>query len=200
MIHHGIVAWILGHAYLGLFLSLVLGVAFLPLPDEAVLAMAGSMVANHHLQWIPALVTCWMGAWCGITLSYGTGRLLPLRWIKHPAFHRAEQWYHTYGPWTLFTGYFVPGLRHLTALVAGASRMPFPTFVKYAYSGGMLWSTSLLVAGYFLGREWSLLIETWHHHFVLISLTGVFLVGAGGLIMLRRAEPNMYQDKQARPR
>jgi membrane protein DedA with SNARE-associated domain len=64
-------------------------------------------------------------------------------------------WFERVGRWGLFFGYFIPGVRHFTALVAGTSMLEYPIFALFAYSGGLVWVSTFLTLGYFLGEEWS---------------------------------------------
>lgn len=50
-------------------------------------------------------------------------------------------------------GYFLPGLRHLAGIAAGASRMPYWTFALYAYAGAFLWTLTFLAIGWLVGEE-----------------------------------------------
>jgi len=65
-----------------------------------------------------------------------------------------NRWFERYGHWTLFFGYFVIGVRHFTAVVAGSSKMNVKHFALYAYSGGLLWVICFVSLGYFLGDQW----------------------------------------------
>jgi len=66
------------------------------------------------------------------------------------------------GRWTLTFGYYIPGVRHFTAYVAGTADMPFPEFAIFAYSGGFLWCMTFLSLGYFLGERWEWALEKLH--------------------------------------
>ena len=77
------------------------------------------------------------------------------------------------GKWMLMMGYFVPGVRHLMALVAGSSKMRYPIFAAFAYSGGIIWSLTFVTLGYYLGDSWS---EIRNHRLLLAAIaTAVFL-------------------------
>jgi membrane protein DedA with SNARE-associated domain len=54
----------------------------------------------------------------------------------------------------IFWGRFVPGVRSLIFLPAGVARMPFGRFALYALLG-----TALLMAGWFLGERWQLVLD-----------------------------------------
>jgi membrane protein DedA with SNARE-associated domain len=99
----------------------------------------------------------------GISISYMIGRSAGLMFVNRfghyvgitpQRLERTTEWFHRVGKWGLLLGYFVPGVRHLTALVAGSSKVRFPVFILFAGSGALLWSSLFLTLGYFLGGEW----------------------------------------------
>ena len=105
-----------------------------------------------------------MGSLSGITLSFWIGRTGGYRLIHKygPRIHlnearleRVHGWFDRIGKWALSIGYFIPGVRHCTALVAGASGLQYPVFAAFAYSGGLIWSLTFISLGYFLGGTWS---------------------------------------------
>jgi membrane protein DedA with SNARE-associated domain len=107
----------------------------------------------------------------GRTLGFGVvhrfGKYLH---ITEERLDRVHQWFERIGHWALFAGYFIAGLRHFTALVAGASRLKFSSFAAYAWSGGLLWVTTFLTLGYYLGEKWkdiSVIVERYLLYFSL---------------------------------
>src|SRR5262249_17825608 len=72
--------------------------------------------------------------------------------------------------WALFAGYYVAGVRHFTAIVAGTTRLGFPSFVAYAWSGGLVWVTSFLTLGYFLSEKWKEIAEIIHQYVLYVSI------------------------------
>ncbi len=110
---------------------------------------------------------------CGITLSYGLGRTLGsflLTQYGHfihltaERLGRAQQWFDRVGKWGLVFGYFIPGVRHLVAIVAGTSKLRLPVFALFAYAGGLLWSMIFISIGYFLGKEWAPVVAQLRRH------------------------------------
>jgi membrane protein DedA with SNARE-associated domain len=172
------------YGYLGVFGSLMLGMFGLPMPDESILTAAGFLVSKNYLQLLPALLAAFLGSICGITVNYLVGRF-----IGFPLLHRygyflgisdekigwAHQWFENYGRPALFVGYFIPGLRHLTAFTAGASRLEYWRFAPFAYSGGLCWVASFIAVGYFLGEERSWLVPQLRIY-LLLALGGVIFL------------------------
>jgi len=125
---------------------------------------------------------------CGISASYLIGRSIESsfipRWggyvhITEDRLELVHQWFDRAGHWLLTFGYYIPGIRHLTALVAGMSGMSFRNFAAYAYAGAMIWVTSFLALGYVLGENWHAvfeLVHRWLSILVLVALgTGVLI-------------------------
>src|SRR5271157_3840937 len=139
------------------------GIIGLPIPDETLLIFSGYLAFKGQLHIVPTIVSAFLGSICGITVSYGLGRIggyaLIIRYghwvhITEERIGRTREWLEHRGRWGLFIGYFIPGVRHLTALVAGTSRMRYAVFATFAYAGGLVWSTSFITAGFFLEKGW----------------------------------------------
>lgn len=171
------------YGYAGIFSSLMLGIAGLPIPDETLLSFVGYLIYKGNLQAFPAVTAAFLGSVCGITLSYGLGRSIGFYLIKHYGhiIHFKEDklqivhnWFDHIGKWTLIFGYFVPGVRHLTAFVAGTSKMKMSLFAIFAYAGGVLWSITFISIGYFLSEKWSHTSRRVHSYIVICS--GIVLI------------------------
>jgi membrane protein DedA with SNARE-associated domain len=148
------------YGYLGIFVLLMLGIVGLPVPDETLLTTAGYLISRGELRLVPTAAAALLGTMCGITLSYTLGRLTgyylldkygPRLHIKPKRVEQVHNWFRRIGGLTLTFGYFVPGVRHLTAYIAGASGLELPRFSFFAYSGAVLWTSAFLAIGYFLG-------------------------------------------------
>jgi membrane protein DedA with SNARE-associated domain len=189
--------WIAQYGYLGIFSLLVLGVVGLPVPDETLLTLAGYLVYRGQLLLIPTVVAALFGSLCGITLSYtlgrATGYLLIEKYgarlhIKMERVERIHDWFRRVGGFTLTLGYFVPGVRHLTAYVAGASELEYRTFALFAYPGGLLWCSTFITLGYFLGDRWNRIAGKVHEE-ALIAAGVLAVCGLGYGWWRRRRKP-----------
>jgi membrane protein DedA with SNARE-associated domain len=178
--------WISTYGYGMIFLLLMLGIVGLPVPDETLLVFCGYLIFKGRLHPFQAWLSALAGSWCGISLSYTIGRTLGLGAVHkfgkylHLTDERLDLvrlWFDRIGHWALFAGYYIAGVRHFTAIVAGASRLSFPSFVAYAWSGGLLWVSTFLGLGYFIGEDWERIAELIHRDllYVSIGLLGVIL-------------------------
>jgi membrane protein DedA with SNARE-associated domain len=189
------IAHFLAHyGYFALFGLLMFGIVGPLIPDETILVFAGIAVHRGQLQPVPTLIVALAGSLCGITLSYLVGRTGVVYVLKHiPPLERhvsahlpqAQRWFERFGKWTLFFGYFVAGVRHFTALVAGTTGLRPATFALYAYPGGLLWVTSFLGVGYYLGEEW----EKVGRRFDSAALIVAAVVAIAGIVWWRFRKP-----------
>ncbi len=152
--------WLLQYGSFVLFFLLSLGILALPVPEETLMVMSGVLMSKGKLNIPLTIFFCYAGAIAGITTSYLLGRTAGHflitkygRWVGiTPArLEVAHQWFSRLGKWLLMVGYFIPGVRHLTGFSAGTTRMEYPTFALFAYTGAILWVSLFLALGYFLG-------------------------------------------------
>jgi membrane protein DedA with SNARE-associated domain len=155
-----LVAWL---AYYGpgvLFAAQMFGIFGLPIPDELLLTVAGALVREGRLHFAPTIFAAIAGCICGITLSYVVGRTIGLTalhrvvHVSNAAFDRAQRWFHRFGCWLLMFGYFIPGVRHCTAIAAGSTPLEYRTFAAFAYTGAVMWCCVFVLLGYYAGSRW----------------------------------------------
>jgi membrane protein DedA with SNARE-associated domain len=153
------------------------GIAGLPIPDETLLVISGYLISRGRLQPLLTFACCTSGSICGITISFLIGRFVghPVIYryghyvsIKAEHIERVHRWYRRTGEWLLTFGYFVPGVRHFTALVAGMSELEWGIFALFAYSGAAIWVLTFLALGYFVGDHWQLALEMVHRYTLLL--------------------------------
>jgi membrane protein DedA with SNARE-associated domain len=154
---------------------------------------AGYLVSQGKFQFQPTMATAFLGSACGISLSYFLGwwigpplvlRCEQVFHLKPGALDRARTWYQRKGKYALFFGYYIPGIRHLTALLAGSARLPLSTFGLFAYSGGFVWSLTFISLGYGLEEEWKTFSGTIHQALLVTAM--LTITGTGIWIYLNR--------------
>jgi membrane protein DedA with SNARE-associated domain len=175
----GTFAHLLSHyGYLGLFGLLMFGIVGIPVPEETLLTFAGVLVYRGHLALVPTLVAAFLGSSCGITVSYtlgrGVGTVVTRRFgrfvrVTPEQMQRVEAWFERVGHWSLLWGYFLPGIRHLTALFAGATRLRFRDFALFAYCGALVWSLTFVTLGALAGRQWERVYAEVHENLSIAS-------------------------------
>jgi membrane protein DedA with SNARE-associated domain len=190
------------YGYRAIFSLLVLGIVGLPVPDEWLLTFAGYSVYNGTLSGIPTYVCAALGSMCGITISYVLGRSIGSLILHHLKFFhikpeqiaRVHSWFDRFGTWTLLLGYFIPGVRHLTAVIAGTSGLRPASFAVFAYSGALIWSATFIGLGYFFGEQWEQVLVQVHHH-LKISIV-LFLIFAA-IVLIWTYRKNKKNKRQS---
>ena len=172
--------WVAHYGYLAIFSLLVLGIVGLPVPDEFLLASCGFLVFQGHLRLIPTAASALAGSASGITCSYIIGRTVGWQFlhsrlgrllhIRDAQIARVHDWFNRMGHWALIVGYFVPGFRHFTAIVAGTSKLEYRGFALYAYTGAALWVSTFLFIGYHFGEDFKHILALVEQNLKLASL------------------------------
>ncbi|KUO95757.1 DedA family protein [Ferroacidibacillus organovorans] len=186
------------YGLIGIVLLLALGIVGLPLPDETILTAVGYMVYRRELPYLPSVLAGMVGAVFGITLSYAAGawlgksllqRLMRLAHRSERSLSRTSEQMERYGSYLLFFGYFIPGVRHITAILAGMTRMSFGRFALFAYTGACVWVICFISLGHFAGSR----IEQLRAHlpprqFYTLAACVLLMLIFGALYRRRRAK------------
>ncbi len=194
-----ILPWITAYGYIAIFSLLVLGIVGLPAPDETLLVFSGYLAFKGDLHVLPTIASAFLGSICGITVSYGLGRsvgnylVIQYGHIVHitpEKMDQVRQWLTRVGRWGLTFGYFLPGIRHLTAFTAGVSKLRFSVFALFTYAGGLMWSVTFISVGYFLGKEWVQASERLHRFLLIGSGIIIVLLAAYFLVPQKKHKEN----------
>ena len=124
--------------YIGIFALLILGGIGLPFPEDATLLLSGVLVAQEVIQPISAILVVYAGLLLTDFFLYLVGKKYGRRVVEHKRFHRIispeniskiEERFKAWGPWVIFFGRHVIGLRAQLFLVAGVLRIPAIKFL-----------------------------------------------------------------------
>ena len=171
-----LVGWLVRFGAPLLFFAQVFGIFGVPIPDELLLTAAGALIAGGRLNAASTAIAAISGCLTGITLSYALGRWVGLPVLQarmknhHDTIERAQSWFRRVGGWLLTFGYFIPGVRHVTAIAAGSGCLNYRTFVAYAYPGGVIWCAVFLGFGYVAGDRWPEVAAAARTHVVRIAV------------------------------
>ncbi len=182
--------WLVKYGYLAIFVLLSTGIIGLPFPDETILTLLGYLVSKNELVLIPTIAVAFLGSISGITVSYTLGRFLGIIALKKAGrflhiseknLEKGELWFEKLGKWTLTFGYFIPGVRHIVAIIAGSTKLKVHIFVIYAYSGALFWSAAFILLGYYAGEKWKPIVESVEKHLLIIGIFIIILIIGYGL-------------------
>lgn len=138
------------------------GIGF-PVPGETALIIA-SVVAGtkHELNIVAVILTAAGASIVGRTVGYFIGRnfgyWLLLRYGRYVGINEAriklgQYLFLRHGGKIIIVAQFVPLLRTIAGIMAGANRMPQPQFLLANLVGASVWATFFGIAAYMLGRQ-----------------------------------------------
>jgi membrane protein DedA with SNARE-associated domain len=194
---HSLLAWITQYGYGGLFFLLILGIVGAPVPDETLLVFCGYLVYIGRLHFAGTLAAGFFGSTCGISISYYLGRsfgrkLLDRygRYVGATAERVAstQSLFLRIGPLAVSVGYFIPGVRHFTAIVAGMSGLRFRRFALFAYIGAAVWVSLFVSLGFVFGERWEHTSEVVHRLSLIVLAVGALAGLAAWFFRRRRLE------------
>ena len=164
------------------------------LPGDSLLFTVGLLIADGRYLHLPLWLACVLisaAAVAGDQVGYLFGRRVGPRLFSRPDsrlfkrqnLERAAEFFRRHGARSIVLARFVPVVRTFTPIVAGASRMPYRTFVWFNIVGGVLWGSGVTILGYFLGQ-----IAFVHAHIelILIGVVAVSLVPIGVEVLRAR--------------
>ena len=150
--------------YLILFLIIFAETGFVVtpfLPGDSMLFAVGALVAGEGTGlniWV-MLILLIIAAIAGNSLNYHLGKYFGVKVFKEnnkilklKYYHQSHEYFERHGAKAIVFSRFLPIVRTIAPFVAGAARMSFGKFTYYNVVGGVAWITSLLFAGYLLGK------------------------------------------------
>ncbi len=152
------------YALLAVTLIIFLETAFIPasfLPGDSLLFLMGLTLANSSSvlpDWL-AFMLVWLAAFFGPQVSFylgrrfGTGLFASNRkWLLNDkVLEKTNRFFNRYGARAVILARFVPILRSVVPVMAGASRMEADRFLRLNLIGTTLWLLAFMFPGYWLG-------------------------------------------------
>lgn len=129
------------------------------LPGDSLLVVSGLFAAAGKLNIAFVLLAFFLGSAIGDSTGYWTGRAMGKTLFnrensfifKPSRVAKASQFFDKYGVKTVILARFIPIVRTFAPLVVGATKMPYIKFLTFSLIGGLLWISTMVLAGYFLG-------------------------------------------------
>ena len=183
--------------YVGVFVVVLIGSLYLPVPTEFTLPLFGFLVGQGRLHIVPvvlagtaarvvaALVFYYLGLRIGeVRLRRMIGRAERTKLVYGSDLDRASAAFQRRGGTAILIGHLIPGVGPLISVPAGLKRMPVRwRFLGYTLLGGAAWTATLVGLGWALGRRWQV-VEV-YASFVGLALLALLVLGAA-LFLWRR--------------
>jgi membrane protein DedA with SNARE-associated domain len=153
--------WLLLVAGLLVFAEDAVFVGFV-VPGETAAVLAGVAAGVDHVPLYAAILVVVVAAIVGDSVGFEVGKvwlgpaLDRLRFLdKHrPRIHQAQDFLRRRGGVAVFLGRFTAFFRAMMPALAGASRMPYRTFLAWNAFGGIVWGSLFVTLGYLDGNSY----------------------------------------------
>src|SRR6476661_4418561 len=174
-----------------------------PVPGETALITAAVLASQGKLEIAVVIGLAAAGAIIGDNIGYLIGRKGGRWLLERPGMlHRqrlevlrvGEPFFQRHGPKAVFFGRFLLGLRVWASWLAGATRMPWRSFVLWNALGGISWAVAIGLIAYFLGNSAGNAIET----FGIYGLVAALVAVASALFLHRRTRRRRSSSGPAR--
>lgn len=132
------------------------------LPGETAAVLGGVAASRGHVPLAAVLVVVVAAAIIGDTVGYEVGRHLGtriLRWHllekRRERIDGARDFLARRGGTAVFLGRWTAFFRAVMPALAGTARMPYRRFLAFNAAGGLLWSITVVLVGYFAGESYA---------------------------------------------
>jgi len=167
---------------------------FPPLPTDAVVAFGSFLAARGQGNpWATFLIT-WLSNVAGAAGMYWAGRRYGrsvltrgfAKWIGPEAEVRLERSYRRYGIPSLFVSRFLPAVRAVVPIFAGAAKLPFVPVVAIMATASGIWYAFLTIIAFRAGSDWETLQSTIANYSRGITILAVVMALAAAAIWWKR--------------
>lgn len=130
------------------------------LPGDSLLFTAGVLASQGHFNIALLCAGCFVAAVVGDATGYAIGDRMGRRLFTKPESRyfkpayllKAQAFFIKHGGKAIILGRFMPVVRTMVPMVAGAGTMPYRQFFTFNVVGGFLWGVCIPLLGYFLGN------------------------------------------------
>lgn len=158
-------------------------------PGELLTIVGGAIAGLGDTPLAAVMLAAVLGAITGDSIGYWIGSHYGVRVLDHPrlrrvrpAFEKAGDFLDRHGKWALVLARFTPMVRSLVPMAAGATRMRYRTFVIGNAAGGVAWGVTVSAVGYWAGRRWETIEQTFRQGMLLfVATVAVIGLAAAGL-------------------
>lgn len=155
------------------------------LPGDSLLFGVGALAAAGSLDVLWLMILLSVAGIIGDSVNYAIGKYFSDKvldktfgkFIKKEHLDKTHAFYEKYGGKTIIMARFIPIVRTLAPFVAGIGKMSYFKFAVYNVTGGILWVSSLVLAGFYFGN-----IPIIRENFTLVVLGIIFVSIIPGMI------------------
>ena len=163
----------------------------IPLPGETAL-IVGSVIAGrtHELNIVAVIATAAVASLIGRIVGYAIGwrfghwlllRYGPYVRITETRVKLGQYLFLKHGAAIIIIAQFIPVMRAIAGVLAGANRMPWRRFVLSSAIGVTVWAVAFGIGGYTFGVQFARLAHSW---WLFSGPSGWVVFGIGAVIVI----------------
>ncbi|PPF53904.1 hypothetical protein C5B94_09050 [Clavibacter michiganensis] len=161
------------------------------LPGDTLLFFVGVFVATGVIGLpVPVVillvaVSAFLGDQLGFIIGRSTGPRIFERKdsgiFSRASVARTQSFFDRFGGWAVTVARFVPVVRTFAPVAAGVGKMHYAHFVGFNALGAAVWSTGIILLGFFLGRIPG--VADFVGKYIDIVLIGIVVISVGGIAL-----------------
>lgn len=145
---------------------------FPPYPGDAIMVFSAYLVGTGKLDFLTVFLISLAGSVGGFLALFFLGKHYGrefffrknYRFLSRDLITRLESWFRDYGIGLIAANRFLAGARSAVALFAGLSNMHSVPAAVAGCASSLVWNTILLSGGFYLGRNWHLVVTVLKHY------------------------------------
>lgn len=171
--------------YFGIFITMSLESAAMPIPSEIVMTFSGFLVNQGMFNFEAVVIVGTFANLFGSLILYFVG-LKGGRWFleeygKYILIHkndlkRADRWFEKYGNKAVFFSRLLPAVRTFISLPAGITRSYLKPFILLTFFGSLIWNFALVYTGFLAGENWNILHPLFKDFDFVVMGAGILFV------------------------
>ncbi len=175
------------------------------MPGEVIVVAAGFAASSGDFELPIVILIAGLGAFLGSNISYALGRWGGRSLIERIAarlrmdsgkLDKADKYFQTHGPVTVFVGRYMSGVKAFIPALAGAHHMPFGKFMFFSALGIVTWTLIAAYVGFYFGQNWEVLIGVFKAVGWVIPALIVLLIGSLWFLNRRRRSARKEADNE----
>ena len=137
-----------------------------PVPGDTLMVFGAYLAGTGKLDILTVYILTTLGSIIGFLLLFFIGKYYGRKFFLKKNYRffpkelllQIEKWFHRYGVCLITANRFLSGARSAISLFAGMSNTNVYSTTSSALASSLIWNALLLSCGYFLGKNWQLVV------------------------------------------
>lgn len=170
--------------YFFLLINAFIEYLFPPFPSDTIMVFSAYLAGTGKLDFFTVYCISLAGSVTGFLALFCLGKHYGrafffrknYRFLSRSLIGQLEGWFQEYGIGLIAANRFLSGIRSAVALFAGLSNMKIVPAAAAGFVSSLVWNTLLLSGGFYLGKNWHLVLTILKHYNQVIIVLIIVLV------------------------